>query len=524
MKRKRNLRFPILGKSNAFKGRIYIVFLTLALCAMSLMFPLFFPVNVYAASDEDVTVLRVCNWEEYIDLGGWEEEERIDLDNGASIFGEKPLYEEFEEWYYENYGKKVKVEYSCAGTNEELYSQLKLGDTYDLVCPSDYMIMKLMSEDMVEPFSDSFFDKENPLNYYTNGVSPYIQNVFSSNKIGGESWDKYASCYMWGTTGILYNPKYMTQEEASTWSVFSNPKFYRQLTLKDNVRDTLFAAIGCLKQEELLSMADTLDEDSYTKYLADAMNDTSQNTVESAQDLLQDMMGNIYALETDSGKADMITGKIVGSYQWSGDAVYAMDQAEEDGVELSYAVPIESTNLWFDGWIMLKKGIADDLEKKQAAEAFVNFLSRPDNVVRNMYYIGYTSAISGGDDDTIFSYLNWCYGSDIEDIDMETSISYPLGYFFSGNEDDANYIVYIAKDQVNRQLYTQYPSKEVISRAAIMGYFDDEEAARINQMWINIRCFNISDVTMIQWIVISIIIIAFVGFIIWKRHYKSYKS
>ena len=102
---------------------------------------------------EDAIVLKVCNWEEYLDLGDWDEEETIDLDSG-DIIGVNPLYEDFEEWYYENYGVKVRVEYSCFGTNEELYNMLTLGDEFDLVCPSDYMIMKLMSENLLEPLSD----------------------------------------------------------------------------------------------------------------------------------------------------------------------------------------------------------------------------------------------------------------------------------------------------------------------------------------------------------------------------------
>ncbi len=504
---------------------------------------------ILAAQKDDTIVLRVCNWEEYIDLGDWDEEEEIDLSNGVCILGENPLYEEFEDWYYETYGKRVKVEYSCAGTNEELYSQLTLGDTYDLICPSDYMMMKLIAEGQAEPFSKEFFDTNNEYNYYSKGVSPYIRDVFSSNEIQGESWDTYAACYMWGTTGVLYNPEYMTQAEASTWEVFQNPKFYRQITLKDNVRDSLFATIGLLKQDTLCDEG-FLNDANYAEKLQEIMNDTSAETIEEAQDLLQDMMGNIYALETDSGKADMITGKIKASYQWSGDAVYAMDQAEESGVYLSYAVPKECTNLWFDGWMMLKKGIAQDTEKKQAAEAFVNFLSRPDNVVRNMYYIGYTSAIAGGEDDTIFSYIEWCYGADdemtgdaseddlvsddtvkenVSDYDKNSVSSedlteelceYPLGYFFSGDDSDERYILTTTSYQINRQLYTQYPSKEVISRAAVMGYFDEEEATRINQMWINVRCFNITDVTAPQWIFIGCVVLLVVASIIWKKKNK----
>ena len=227
------------------------------------------------------------------------------------------------------------------------------------------------------------------------------------------------------------------------------------------------------------------------------------------------MMGNIYALETDSGKADMVTGKIVANYQWSGDAVYAMDLAEEDGVYLKFAVPEECTNLWFDGWLMLKDGIDGNAEKKQAAEAFVNFLSRPDNAVRNMYYIGYTSAIAGGDDDTVFSYLNWCYGAE---EDEENIIEYPVGYFFSGDNDDENYVVYTDESQINRQLYTQYPSSEVISRTAIMGYFDDEETKNINQMWINVRCFNVKDVPAGVWIALGVVIVGAIVVVVRRKN------
>lgn len=450
---------------------------------------------------EDVITLRVCNWEEYIDLGNWDEEERMELDNGVEILGEGALYKEFEDWYYETYGKRVQVEYSCFGTNEDLYNQLTLGDTYDLVCPSDYMIMKLMAEGALEPYSEAFFDQENEENYYRRCVSPYIAQVFAENQIGGESWERYAAGYMWGVTGVLYNPERMTQEEASTWAVFDNPDFYRQITLKDNVRDTYFSTLGYLLQDQLTEEAFTKDPDYHQK-LGELMNDVSPETIDAVEEQLAGIMKNIYALETDSGKADMVTGKIIANYQWSGDAVYAMDQAEEDGVYLQFAVPRECTNLWFDGWVMLKNGIGGDQEKKQAAEAFVNFLSMPVNAVRNMYYIGYTSAISGGEDDTVFSYLNWCYGAE----DEEDVVAYPVGYFFSGDNEDEDYIVYTSQEQVGRQLYTQYPSQEVISRAAVMWYFNEEETRNINQMWINIRCLDVREIPL--WCVLLTLCIA----------------
>lgn len=459
------------------------------------------------AKEEPVT-LRVCSWEEYIDLGEWDEEETIVLDNGTEIFGERPLYEEFEDWYRETYGREVRVEYSCFGTNEDLYNQLNMGDTYDLVCPSEYMIMKLMAEDRLLPYSDGFYDTQNVNNFYINNVSPFIQETLETNEIGGESWSKYAAGYMWGITGVLYNPEFVTQEEASTWEIFGNPKFNRQVTLKDNVRDSYFAALGILKADELMD-ENFIRSETYHERLADVMNDVSPETIGQAQGLLDGLMDNVYSLETDSGKADMITGKIVANYQWSGDAVYAMDQADEDGFELRFAVPRESTNLWFDGWVMLKGGIDGNADRQHAAEAFVNFLSRTDNAVRNMYYIGYTSSIAGNEtDDTMYEYLNWCYGADEEDEDL---MGYPVGYFFSGDNSDEDYIVQTTRSQMGRQLYSQYPPEDVMDRTAVMRYFDADANKAINQMWINVRCFDIHDVPMGVWMVILAGLLVLIG-------------
>ncbi len=464
-------------------------------------------------STDDVIKLRVCNWEEYIDLGDWDEEELIELSNGTQIIGENSLIDDFEEWYYETYGQRVEVEYSCFGTNEDLYNQLTMGDTYDLVCPSDYMIMKLMAEDKLQEFSKDFYNEEDDNNYYINGVSPYIKDVFETNEIRGESWSKYAAGYMWGITGIVYNPEFVTYEEASTWSVFSNKKFNRQITLKDNVRDTYFAMLGIVYADLLMDEAFRNDE-KYAEKLTEVMNDVSTETISEVQDLLQDIMDNIYALETDSGKADMVTGKIVANYQWSGDAVYSIDQADEDGLCLKFVAPKECTNLWFDGWVMLKSGINGNIKRQHAAEAFVNFLSRPDNAVRNMYYIGYTSVIAGGEDDTIFEYADWCYGAE---EDEEEAIYYPVGYFFTGNNEDDEYIICASADQIDRQLYAQYPSEEIINRAVVMEYFNDEESKEINQMWINIRCFNINNVPIGVWVVIVVVFAIVSGWRIRKK-------
>lgn len=458
--------------------------------------------------------LRVCNWEEYIDLGDWDEEETIDLESG-DIIGENSMVDDFEKWYYETYGIKVNVEYSTFGTNEDLYNMLTLGDVYDLVCPSEYMVMKLMAEKKLTPLSDAFFDKNDENNYYAKGVSPYIDSIFKQKEIMGETWAKYMAGYMWGITGIVYNPDVVSREDASSWKVLNNPTYRRRVTIKDNVRDSYFAAVGAIKSD-LLTSKEFLQDPDYTLKLEEEMNDVSPETIQKVQDYLQDVKNNAYSFETDSGKADMITGKVVANYQWSGDAVYTMDQADEDDYTLDFAVPKESTNIYFDGWVMLKNGIQEDAAKQHAAEAFINFNSRPDNVVRNMYYIGYTSVISGGEDSRIFEYADWCYGAEDDEEDVE---GYDLGYFFANKDAEDDYVITAPKDQVYRQLSAQYPTEEDMKKSSIMVYFDEKQNEAINQMWISVRCFNIYDIP--TWAallsVVVILMMAFVGIKIFRK-------
>ena len=453
-------------------------------------------------SQDDVITLRVCNWEEYMDLGDWDEEETIDLESG-DIFGERALYEEFEDWYYEHYGQKVKVEYSCFGTNEELYNMLTLGDEFDLVCPSEYMIMKLLAEDWLVPYSDDFFDEKDPDNYYIRNVSPFIRKEFETNEINGIYWDEYAAGYMWGITGLLYNPDEVSEEQVSTWAVLSDPDLYRQVTIKDNVRDAYFAAMGAVKAD-LLTSTEFISDSDYRDRLADEMNDVSSDSISLVLDYLQKVKDNVYSFETDSGKADMVTGKVLANLQWSGDAVYAMDQAEEDDLYLYFSVPEECTNLWFDGWVMLKNGIGGNRAKQQAAEAFVNFLSMPENAVRNMYYIGYTSVIAGGEDgDAVWEYLDWIYGADEEE---EETQEYDVSYFFAGdNDEEDTFLLTVPEEQTHRQLFAQYPPEEVMERSAIMRYFDADANAAINRMWISVRCYNIKNVPIWGWILILLL-------------------
>ena len=430
------------------------------------------------SESEDTLVLRIANCEEYIDEGDWDEDEVIELSNGSTILGENSMISDFEDWYYETYGQKVTVEYSTYGTNEDLYNQLTLGSEFDLVCPSEYMILKLMNEDMLQPYSDEFYDEENENNYYIKGLSPYIKNVFQNLENDGESLYQYGAGYMWGTMGIVYNPDKVDEKDLHHWSLLTNEKYKKQITMKDGVRDSYIVGL-CILNEDTLMSEEFKKSSDYRKNIEQMLNATDENTVNQVEDILTAMKENAYSLETDSGKADMVSGKVVANMQWSGDAVYSMDQADEDDYYLEFFVPEEGSNLWFDGWAMLKSGIGENKKKQQAAEAFVNFISRPDNVIRNMYYIGYTSVISGGDDDSVLQYVSYCYEED-------EGVDYDLSYFFG---EDTH--ITTSEEQLRRQLYAAYPTEDVLDRSVVMNFFDSEVNQRISEMWINIRCFGL---------------------------------
>ena len=129
----------------------------------------------------------------------------------------------------------------------------------------------------------------------------------------------------------------------------------------------------------------------------------------------------------------------------------------------------------------------------------------PESAVRNMYYIGYTSAIAGGDSSLIYEYIDWCYGAEEE---SEDTVEYNLGYFFAGDNESEDYIIIADKEQTRRQLSAQYPTEDVINRSAVMLNFDEEASKNINQMWINVRCFNLSQIAARTWVVAASVIIS----------------
>lgn len=409
-------------------------------------------------------VLRIYNWEDYI-CNEYDEES-----------GYLDLIAEFEKEY------DCTVEYSTFGTNENMYNELKINEgSYDLVCPSDYMIMKMIKEDMCEPFTEDF--KTN--GEYAKNVSPYIRGIFEDN-----GWDDYAVGYMWGTMGFMYNPETVATEDVSSWTVLEKETYNKKSTLKNSVRDTYFYALACVYQDELTALAQSyqngeLIADEYNAQLSEIMNRTDEETVEKARIYLRDIKKNIYGFEVDSGKNDMVTGKIDLNFCWSGDAAYGIWEAdEENGFTLAYSVPDLVSNIWFDGWVIPKGG------NVTLAEKFLNFISTPENAMMNMDYIGYTSVIAG--DEIYESWVLDGYAAEEEGEELEELIAngdvvaYDLSYFFSEEKTDA-YTFYTYSEEMNGMLMAQYPTNEVVTRCAIMQFFEEDANNRINMMWEDVK-------------------------------------
>lgn len=333
----------------------------------------------------------------------------------------------------------VEVVYDTSDTNETLYSELQTGKSdYDLINVSDYMAQKMVSEGLVAPlYKDEDGERrEDKVPNYVDYASPTLRerldNIEAPVKVRNEQTGEvetkyvllkdYAVGYMWGTLGILFNPEYsgfkytpeigdVIKDMHYSFSALSNPDYYRSISIKNSMRDTFAAGLMTAYEKEFIDLKTKLDDGTYTKeqYMEEygllfngqkeANFETVVNNVHNSLNILKN---NIFGLEVDSGKQDIVTGKIGINLAWSGDAVYSMDQAEDGNLvgenqsALYYCVPELGSNLWFDTWVMPKNDNRSE-ERKELALMFLDFMSDPANASQNMDYTGYTSFIGGGD-------------------------------------------------------------------------------------------------------------------------------
>ena len=406
------------------------------------------------ADERRMQILKVYNWGDYID---------------------EELIPEFEAWYEEQTGESVEVIYQTFDINEVMLAKIENGHAdFDVVCPSEYIIERMMRGGLLHPILTPEFKaeiEERNIDYF-GAVSPYIREQFSLIEAPeGVNPNDYAVGYMWGTTGILYNKAYVTREEAQSWALMFDKRLQDKIFVKDAFRDVyspmlLYAktlearAAGTLGAEEMLSL-DTIHELMY---------DSSDASIALVESYLKQMKELVAGWEADFGKEMMTQEKAWINLMWSGDAVWAIDEAREVGVELGYEVPREGSIVWFDGWVIPKYA-----RNLRAARYFIDYMCMPENAIRNMDATGYVSVVATQE---VYDALeDLCY-ADPEVCD--------LSYFFvdeEGNPLEGSEAV--VADPV------LFPDRSIIERSGVM-HDSGERTDKMLEMWSRVKGDNLS--------------------------------
>ena len=404
--------------------------------------------TTYAA--DRAHTLKVYNWADYID---------------------ESLLDEFVVWYKEQTGEEVEIIYQLVEITEVMLAKLEKGhEDFDVVCPSEYIIDRMLANDMLLPINRDFGTTPD----YTSLVSPFFVEQLAKFDQDGKQANDYAVGYMWGTTGILYNPKYITDEEADSWGIIWDERFNSKVLMKDAYRDIY----GCMLMYGYYQ--DILDGKVTRQEL---MNNTSDEAIDTVEVLLKSAKQNIAGWEVDFGKEMMTKEKAYINVSWSGDAVWAIEEAAAIGMELRYHVPREGSNVWFDGWVIPKYAV-----NTKAAAYFINFMCMPENALRNMDEIGYVSVVASPE------ILEAKIDSTLEEYS-------DLTYFFGEGADS------VLVDNI------QYPDRAVIERAALMRDCGNRTKSMI-EMWSRVKGDSLD-----AWVYI-VIGITFGGGIVWYIYNK----
>lgn len=266
-------------------------------------------------------VLNVYNWGDYID---------------------ESVIKDFEKEY------GIKVKYETYDTNESMYTKIKSGgSSYDVCIPSDYMIKKMINENMLEKL-----DFNNIPNYKN------IQEKFKNLAFDPKS--EYSVPYMWGTFGIVYNSK-MVKEPVDSWNILWDNKYKGEIVMFNSLRDTIAISL---------------------KRLGYSMNSINPKEIEEAKKELIKQKPLVRAYVVDEVKDIMRQGEAAMAVVWAGDAVTLI----KENPDLRYVIPKEGSNIWFDNMVIPK-----GCKNKKEAELFIDFMTRAEISKKNVEYIGYST-------------------------------------------------------------------------------------------------------------------------------------
>lgn len=397
------------------------------------------------AADREHT-LKVYNWADYID---------------------EDVLNAFPAWYKEMTGEEVEVIYQTFDINESMLTEIEVGhEDYDVICPSEYIIERMLKANLLRKIDKTLVPEDQR---YFNNVAPFVVDKFQQMS-ETENVSDYTVGYMWGTTGFIYNPAFVQREDVKSWGAILDPKFEGRIYMKDAFRDVYSVIVLYAYREEIARGEVTRDE---------LVRDITPERIARVEEILTAAKPNIAGWEVDFGKEEMTKGKTWMNLSWSGDAQWAIDEAEEMGITLEYIVPEEGSNVWFDGWCIPKYAV-----NTKAATWWINYLCLPENAIKNMDFIGYVSVISTPE------IRAW-----VDNI-QEWKEPLDLSYFF-GPEALAVH--------ANPVLY---PDKAVIDRCALM-HDAGEQNEELIKMWNRVKGDNLSPLMLS---IIGIVLLAVILF------------
>ena len=329
-------------------------------------------------SQGEKKVVNVYNWGEYISDGS---EGTMDV-NAA-----------FEEYYYETYGEEIEVIYTTYASNEDMYAKLKSGAAgYDVIIPSDYMIARLIEEDMLEKLDFSSIPN------YANISEEFRGLYYDPN-------DEYSIPYTYGMVGVIYNSTVVDDADAGTWDLMWNSKYSGRILQFNNSRDAFGTAMYKLGLD-----VNTTSESEWRMALEE---------LKAQQPLVQGYVMDEIFNKMESGEAAI-------SAYYAGDYL-CMTENNED---LCFFYPTDEdgnyvTNLFVDAYC-IPKGAAN----KELAEIYINYMLSEEPAIANAEYIYYASPNSA-------VYESEVYMEDMGEEAME--ILYPEDFSFHANYNKLSY-------------------------------------------------------------------------------------
>lgn len=422
----------------------------------SLLFVAAMAIGSFAADREHT--LKVYNWADYIDMD---------------------VLNQFPKWYKQMTGEDVEVIYQTFDINESMLTEIEVGhEDYDVICPSEYIIERMLKAGLLKKINKDLIPDS--LQQFNN-VAPFVVDKFQQMS-KTENVSDYTVGYMWGTTGFIYNPQYVNREDLNSWGAILDPKFEDRIYMKDAFRDIYSVIVLYAYRDEIERGEVTRDE---------LVETITPERIARVEEILVAAKKNIAGWEVDFGKEEMTKGKTWMNVSWSGDAQWAIDEADEMGVKLDYIVPNEGSNVWFDGWCIPKYAV-----NEKAAAWFINYLCLPENAIKNMDFIGYVSVIGTPE---VLEEIN-----DPEEWEEPLDLSY-----FFGKEDTAVY--------ANPVLYAD---KAIIERCALMHDAGDMNEELV-KMWNRVKGDNLSP-TMI--IIVSVVLLIIIAYIVYSLVTKNKRN